>query len=120
VWWGHAIAAGLPPWFELPHEEMYGEPFGIPNPDEVVFLSWFAGGEAFRSGLTFRRGGGKIFYFRPGHETYPTFHHPLVQQVLRNAVKWARPEAIIAPWGCAERPADQAIESIEVEGASVH
>jgi trehalose utilization protein len=117
---GHAIAKGLPAWFDLPHEEMYGEPFGIPNPDEVVFLSWFAGGEAFRSGLTFRRGGGKIFYFRPGHETYPTFHHPLVQQVLRNAVKWAQPEAMIAPWGCAERAADQAIEAIESEGGSVH
>ena len=102
---GHAIAKGLPgTWFELEHEEMYGEPFGIPNPDEVVFLSWFQGGEAFRSGVTYRRGAGKIFYFRPGHETYPTYHHPSVQQVLRNAVTWARPEGVAAA-GCPNRTA---------------
>ncbi len=115
----HAIAQGLPAWFDIAHEEMYGEPFGIPNPDEVIFLSWFAGGEAFRSGVTFRRGGGKIFYFRPGHETYPTFHQPMVQRVLLNAVKWAQPEGH-APLGCAERPAAQSLEPLVVHGASVH
>lgn len=115
----HPIAQGLPAWFEIEHEEMYGEPFGIPNPDEVVFLSWFAGGEAFRSGVTYRRGGGKVFYFRPGHETYPTYHQPLVQQVLRNAVKWARPEGQFA-WGAPERPVAQAIEPIVEYGGSVH
>lgn len=100
---GHAIAHGIEgTWFDLEHEEMYGEPFGIPNPDEVVFLSWFQGGEAFRSGVTYRRGAGKIFYFRPGHETYPTYHHPVVQQVLRNAVRWARPEGVGAA-GCPNR-----------------
>lgn len=100
---GHAIAAGITgTWFDLEHEEMYGEPFGIPNPDEVVFLSWFQGGEVFRSGVTYRRGAGKVFYFRPGHETYPTYHHSVIQQVLRNAVKWARPEG---SWvaGCPNR-----------------
>lgn len=115
----HAIAQGLPAWIDIEHEEMYGEPFGIPNPDEVVFLSWFAGGEAFRSGVTYRRGGGKIFYFRPGHETYPTYHLPLVQQVLRNAVKWAQPEGHAA-WGAPERPVAKAIEPIVEFGGSVH
>ncbi len=87
----HPIAAGLPEHFELATEEMYGEPFGIPTPDEVVFISWFTGGEVFRSGCTWRRGAGKVFYFRPGHETYPTYHDVHVQRVIRNAVLWARP-----------------------------
>lgn len=85
----HPIGAGLPTSFELENEEMYGEPFGIPEPLETVFVSWFQGGEVFRSGLTWRRGAGNLFYFRPGHETYPTFHDPNVQLVLKNAVKWA-------------------------------
>ena len=87
----HPIAAGLPEHFELPQEEMYGEPFGIPTPDELIFLSWFTGGEVFRSGATWRRGAGKVFYFRPGHETYPTYHDANVQRVILNAVHWARP-----------------------------
>lgn len=70
----HPIAAGLPEYFELENEEMYGEPFSIPEPLETVFISWFQGGEVFRSGVTYRRGAGNIFYFRPGHETYPTYH----------------------------------------------
>jgi trehalose utilization protein len=85
----HPIARGLPPYFEIPAEEMYGEPFGIPTPDELIFISWFTGGEVFRSGATWRRGHGNIFYFRPGHETYPTYHLPLVQQVIANGVRWA-------------------------------
>ncbi len=117
---GHAIARGIVgTYFELQHEEMYGEPFGIPNPDEVVFLSWFTGGEVFRSGVTYRRGAGKIFYFRPGHETYPTYHDRNVQLVLRNAVAWARPEGVYPP-GCPHIPADKAPEKITVTGASVH
>jgi len=87
----HPIAAGLGEYFEIPREEMYGEPFGIPAPDELIFISWFTGGEVFRSGCTWRRGHGRIFYFRPGHETYPTYHQPEVQRVIRNAVQWARP-----------------------------
>ena len=70
---------------------MYGEPFGIPPPDELVFLSWFSGGEVFRSGCTWQRGHGRIFYFRPGHETYPSYHQKEVQRVIANAVAWARP-----------------------------
>jgi len=88
---GHPIAAGLGEFFELEHEEMYGELFDIPAPDELVLVSWFAGGEVFRSGCCFYRGMGKIFYFRPGHETYPTYHNPDVLQVLYNSVMWAAP-----------------------------
>jgi trehalose utilization protein len=85
----HPIAAGLGPCIEIEREEMYGEPFGAPPPDELIFLSWFQGGEVFRSGCTWRRGAGKIFYFRPGHETFPTYHHPEVQRVIVNAARWA-------------------------------
>jgi trehalose utilization protein len=84
----HPIARGVPLHFELT-EEMYGEPFGVPEPLETVFVSWFQGGEVFRSGLTYQRGAGRIFYFRPGHETYPTYYDKNVGQVLRNAVNWA-------------------------------
>lgn len=87
----HPIAEGLGEYIELEHEEMYGEHFDIPAPDELVFTSWFEGGEVFRSGCTFRRGLGKIFYFRPGHETHPTYHQPEIQQVIMNAVRWAKP-----------------------------
>ncbi len=85
----HPIAQGIDRSFELPHEEMYGEPFAIPAPDEQVFISWFEGGEVFRSGCCWRRGQGRIFYFRPGHETYPTYHDPNVRRVIANAVSWA-------------------------------
>ena len=88
---GHPIAAGLPEYFELPHEEMYGERFDIPAPDQLVFLSWFQGGDVFRSGCCWSRGAGKVFYFRPGHETFPTYYQKEVQQVIINAVKWAAP-----------------------------
>src|SRR5699024_3501205 len=85
----HPIAAGIDSYFEIEKEEMYGEHFDIPIPDELIFISWFEGGEVFRSGVTYRRGNGKIFYFRPGHETYPTFYNENVQQVIKNAVNWA-------------------------------
>ena len=87
----HPIAQGLPPFFEIPQAEMYGEYFDVPEPDALVFISWFEGGEVFRSGLCYHRGQGKIFYFRPGHETYPIYYHAHVQQVLRNAVHWCTP-----------------------------
>ncbi len=89
---GHPIAQGIKTYFEIPHEEMYGEPFGIPAPDETVFISWFEGGEVFRSGCSWKRGNGKIFYFRPGHESFPTYRQPEVQAVLRNAAHWLAPE----------------------------
>ncbi len=86
----HPITQGLGEYFEIPQEEMYGEPFGIPEPDQLIFISWFTGGEVFRSGATWQRGNGRIFYFRPGHETYPTYHQKEVQQVIANAVRWSR------------------------------
>jgi trehalose utilization protein len=90
---GHPIAAGLPEVIDLEGEEMYGELFDIPAPQELVFISWFSGGEVFRSGCCYTRGRGKIFYFRPGHETYPTYHNPQIQRVLANAAHWAAPSA---------------------------
>ncbi len=90
----HPIAQGLPDYFEIAEEEMYGEHFGVPQPDELVFISWFTGGEVFRSGCCWYRGMGKVFYFRPGHETYPTYYHPLVLQVLANGVRWAAPTPV--------------------------
>ncbi|MDF2567181.1 MAG: trehalose utilization protein ThuA [Oscillospiraceae bacterium] len=89
----HPIAKGIDKYIELPREEMYGEFFDIPKPDDVVFLGWFAGGEVFRSGCTFQRGYGKVFYFQPGHEEYPVYHDQNIQQILRNAVDWATPLA---------------------------
>lgn len=85
----HPIAKGIPEHFELPKEEMYGEPFDIPAPKDVVFLGWFAGGEVFRSGVTFERGLGRIFYFQPGHEEYPVYHDETVRKIITNAVYWA-------------------------------
>ncbi|MFC4549845.1 MULTISPECIES: ThuA domain-containing protein [Halorussus] len=85
----HPIAAGLPESFEIPETEMYGERFDVPAPETLVFTSWFEGGEVFRSGCCYRRGAGKIFYFRPGHETYPVYRQPEVRRILGNAVEWA-------------------------------
>lgn len=87
---GHPILQGIDGDFiDLPATEMYGEHFDIPPPDELLLISWFEGGEVFRSGCTFRRGQGKIFYFRPGHETYPIYYQPQVQRIICNAVLWA-------------------------------
>lgn len=118
----HPIAAGLPDHFELENEEMYGEPFGVPEPLETVFVSWFAGGEVFRSGLTYKRGAGNVFYFRPGHETYPTYHDANVQRVILNAVKWAHnPAARIAdPTVAPNVPVDKAPEPIVERGPKLH
>jgi trehalose utilization protein len=85
----HPIAAGLGESVVIEHEEMYGEFFDVPQPDALVLVSWFRGGEVFRSGCCYQRGRGRIFYFRPGHETYPTFHQPEVQRIIANAVGWA-------------------------------
>jgi len=87
----HPIVEGIGEYIELEKEEMYGEHFDIPAPDELIFTSWFEGGEVFRSGCTYARGNGKIFYFRPGHETYPTYHNESIQKVITNAVEWAMP-----------------------------
>jgi trehalose utilization protein len=89
----HPIARGMDRFILLEQEETYSEPFGIPEPQELVFVANFEGGEVFRAGCCYRRENGKIFYFQPGHETYPTYHHADVLQVLKNAVRWATPEA---------------------------
>lgn len=88
---GHPITEGIAEYFEIDEEEMYGEFFDIPQPDVLVFVSWFTGGEVFRSGCCYYRGQGKVFYFRPGHETYPTYHHKDVLRVIGNGVQWAAP-----------------------------
>jgi len=90
---GHPIVQGLSDHIIIPREEMYGEHFDIPEPDETVLISSFSGGEVFRSGVTYRRGAGKIFYFRPGHETYPAYHQKEVLQIIANAARWAAPTA---------------------------
>ncbi|WP_223067731.1 ThuA domain-containing protein [Paenibacillus caui] len=88
---GHPIANGLGEYIEIPKEEMYGERFEIPAPDELVFISWFEGGEVFRSGCCYKRGKGNIFYFRPGHEEFPVYHQPEILHVISNAILWAAP-----------------------------
>ena len=88
---GHPIAQGIGRYFELPGEETYGEPFGVPQAEENVFIGWFDGGEVFRAGLTYTRERGKVFYFQPGHETYPNYKNENVQRVILNAVRWAKP-----------------------------
>jgi Trehalose utilization protein len=88
---GHPIAKGLGDYFEIPHDEMYGERFDIPEPDSLVFIGWFQGGEVFRSGCCYSRGYGKVFYFQPGHETYPVYYQKEVLLVIENAIRWAKP-----------------------------
>jgi trehalose utilization protein len=93
----HPIAEGLGESFVIEEEEMYGEHFDIPAPDRLVLVSWFKGGEVFRSGCCFERGRGRIFYFRPGHETHPTYFHPQVRRVIANAARWAAQPAGTQP-----------------------
>lgn len=87
----HPIAAGITEPIILENEEMYGEFFDIPKPDDEIFLGWFKSGHVFRSGVTFTRGMGRIFYFQPGHEEYPVYYNPQIQRVITNAVRWAAP-----------------------------
>ncbi len=87
----HPIARGVPDSFVVPQTEMYGEPFGLPEDAHPVFMSWYEGGNVFRSGVALRRGAGRIFFFSPGHETFPIYHNPDVVKVLANAVRWAAP-----------------------------
>jgi len=116
---GHPIAAGIGDCIEIERSEMYGEPFGIPEPEEQVFISWYEGGEVFRSGNCWHRGNGKIFYFSPGHETYPIYHHPDIQRVIMNAVFWARPQGY---WSNKGRPIPLEItkEKIVHKGPRLH
>ncbi len=107
---GHPITRGIGEYIELPHTEMYGERFDIPTPDKVIFISWFEGGEVFRSGCTFERGNGRIFYFRPGHETYPIYYNESVIRILTNAVQWAKPRIDISRDSC---PKVEPLENIQ-------
>ncbi len=97
---GHPIAEGISECIVLDHEEMYGERFDIPKPDTLVFLGWFQGGEVFRSGCCYERGYGKIFYFQPGHETYPVFHNKDILKIIYNAIKWAKPVNTVSELSC--------------------
>lgn len=116
---GHPIAQGIGHFIELEHSEMYGEPFAIPTPEEQVFVSWFEGGEVFRGGNCWKRGSGRIFYFSPGHETYPIYHDPLIQRVIYNAVVWARPQGTKADVP-RHVPVEQAREKIAAKGQQLH
>ena len=108
----HPIAQGVPDSFEIPHTEMYGEPFMIPDEAHVVFMSWYEGGNVLRSGVTFRRGGGNVFYFAPGHETFPIYHQPEVVKVLGNAVRWAAQKGPNAQTKCWDQdPAPEKVRS---------
>jgi len=119
---GHPIAAGIPEHFLIDTEEMYGEHFSVPEPMETVFISWFEGGEVFRSGMTWRRGAGNIFYFRPGHETYPTYHHETVLKVIANSVKWANNPlpAYVGIHDAPNVPVERALEPIVEKGGKLH
>ena len=96
----HPIVRGIDRYFELEHEETYGEPFDVPEPDELVLMGWYSGGEVFRSGCCYRRGNGKVFYFQPGHETCPTFYNESVQLVIKNAVRWVAPDYRVSELTC--------------------
>ena len=117
---GHPIVAGIDRCIELEQTEMYGEPFAIPNPDELIFSSWFEGGETFRSGAVFNRGAGKVFYFRPGHETYPIYHNEEIKLVLKNAVRWLKPSGKKWNDACPNIPVDMAREKITEKGPKLH
>ncbi len=91
----HPIAEGLGEYIDIPQEEMYGEPFDIPKPDELVYIGWFQGGEVFRGGCVFKRGRGKFFYFNPGHETYPTYRILKIQKLLIQACEYVAPKTPI-------------------------
>lgn len=91
----HPITQGIPDTFELEQEEVYCEPFDIAKPDDLLFTNWYRGGELFRSGATWTRGNGKIFYFQPGHETFPSYHNPIIIKIIENAVRWAAPVQIL-------------------------
>lgn len=109
----HPILDGIPAYFELEPEEMYGERFDVPEPDELLMISWFQGGEVFRSLCTWRRGHGQVVYFRPGHESYPSYHNPFVRRIVANAAGWARRRVRTST---REAPEAKALESVPNEG----
>ena len=98
----HPIVAGIDAeCIVIPHEEMYGEPFSIPTPDELVMIGWFRGGEVMRAGCVFKRARGKIFFFQPGHETLPTYKIPEIQKIINNAIRYVAPVGgVSGPLSC--------------------
>ena len=104
----HPILDGIGDCIDLPHEEMYGERFDVPPPDETLMISWFQGGEVFRSLCTWRRGHGRVVYFRPGHETYPTYRHADVLRVIGNAARWSA-RRVSRPQTCENAAPKQAL-----------
>ncbi len=118
----HPIAAGVPETFALPHSEMYGERFDIPDDGHIVFMSWYEGGNVFRSGIAFQRDQGRIFYFSPGHEAYPIYKDENVLQIIANAVRWAAPARIfpvrVTPQPVGMEPIHTANPGISVHDAT--
>lgn len=112
----HPIAVGVPHPIVIEEQEMYGEYFDIPAPDELIFISSFTGGEVFRSGCTWRRGKGRVFYFSPGDQRYPVNHHADIQRVLANGVRWAAPTAPIESPAVVSEPAPFAKGLLTGEG----
>lgn len=111
----HPITQGVGQYIELPHVEMYGERFDIPDDGKLIFISWYEGGDVFRSGVTFERGHGKIFYFSPGHESFPIFYDQKILKVIGNAVRWAKsPNFIEITCPCVE-----ALEEIKKDDSFV-
>ena len=84
----HPIARGIPATWDIPQTEMYGEPYHVPVPDAVVFDEKWDAGEHFRSGCAWNVGKGRVFYFRPGHETYPIYRQEIPLKILENAARW--------------------------------
>jgi len=110
---GHPITQGIGECIEIPETEMYGEAFGIPAPDEQVFISWYEGGEVFRSGCTWIRGNGKVFYFSPGHETHPIYRQEEIKLVLKNAARWAYCPGVWVDDACPHVPLEETKEEIQ-------
>ena len=109
----HEIAKDVPEQIVIPVEEMYGERFDVPTPDELIFIGWFNGGEVFRSGCAWNKGLGRVFYFQPGHESNPTYHIPEVQKIITNAVHWANPNFIAKEIECPWVPSAEALLNAE-------
>ena len=110
----HPIVEGLEEdWFDITHEEMYGEPFNVPTPDQLIFISWFQGGEVLRTGMTWNRGAGRVFYFQPGHEEFPIYsENKAVQKVIANGVKWLKPTRGPIPVGRGEVDAFETMNDV--------
>jgi trehalose utilization protein len=115
----HPIAQNLPEVFGIPQQEMFGEFFDIPEPDELIFLSTFSGGEVLRSGLCYQRGYGRVFYFSPGDQSYPVYHDRNIRQVLANAVQWAAPQSGVREHAYVSRQSPEGWVETEVAKADI-